>query len=74
VSKVLGIYENNIFYRRFGNNQKILKHLDLWEVRPKPTPRANDPPNKAFIICDQSSSPGSDDYLIDVGYPMVTYL
>jgi len=29
---------------------------------------------KAFIIYDESSSPSTDDYLIDANYPMETYL
>jgi len=44
---------------------KILKHLGLWDVKRKPPPRANDPPTEAFIIYDESSSPGTDDYLFD---------
>jgi len=50
--------------------KKILKHLDLWDVRPKPATRAHDPPTEAFIIYDQSSSPGPDDYIIDTDYPL----
>jgi hypothetical protein len=40
--------------------KKILKHLGLWDVKRKPTPRANGPPSQAFIIYDESSSPGAD--------------
>jgi len=63
--------------------KKILKHLDLWDVRRKPPARANGPPTEAFIIYDQSSSPGADDYIIDAdrstlrlstGYPIESYL
>jgi hypothetical protein len=54
--------------------KKILKHLDLWDVRRKPPARANGPPTEAFIIYDQSSSPGADDYIIDADYPIETYL
>ena len=54
--------------------KKILKHLDLWDVRPKPPARAHDPPTEAFIIYYESSSPNADDYLIDANYPMETYL
>jgi hypothetical protein len=32
------------------------------------------PPNKTFIIYDESSSLGADDYLIDAGYLIETYL
>ena len=53
--------------------KKILKLLDLWEVRPKLPPRANDPPTEAFIIYDQSSSPRADNYLIDADYPIEAY-
>ena len=54
--------------------KKILKHLDLWDVKRKPPPCANGPPPEAFIIYDQSSAPSADDYLIDADYPMETYL
>ena len=54
--------------------KKILKHLDLWEVKRKPHPRANGPPTESFIIYDESSSPSADDYLIDADYPIETYL
>jgi hypothetical protein len=54
--------------------KKILKHLDLWDVKRKPPPRANSPPTESFIIYDKSSSPSADDYIIDVDYPVETYL
>ncbi len=54
--------------------KKILNHLGLWDVKRKPHPRANGPPTESFIIYDESSSPGADDYLIDVQYPIETYL
>jgi len=54
--------------------KKILKHLNLWDVKRKPPPRANSPPPETFIIYDESSSPGADDYLIDADYPTETYL
>ena len=63
--------------------KKILKHLNLWGVKRKPPPRAHGSPTEAFIICDKSSSPSADDYLIDAdrstlrlstGYPIETYL
>ena len=44
--------------------KKILKHLDLWDVKRKPPPCANGPPPEAFIIYDQSSTPSADDYLV----------
>jgi hypothetical protein len=54
--------------------KKILKHLDLWDVKRKPAPLANSPPAGTFIIYNQSSSPSADDYIIDVDYPIETYL
>ena len=54
--------------------KKILKHLGLWDVKRKPTPRANSPPSEVIIIYDETSSPSADDYLIDADYPIETYL
>ena len=54
--------------------KKILKYLDLWDVKRKPPPRANCPPTEAIIIYDESSAPSADDYIIDVDYPIETYL
>jgi hypothetical protein len=54
--------------------KRILKHLDLWDVKRKPSPCANGPPPETFIIYDESLSPSADDYLIDANYPMETYL
>jgi hypothetical protein len=55
-------------------SKKILNHLGLWDVKRKPPPRANGPPTESFIIYDESSSPGADDYIIDADYPIETYL
>ena len=54
--------------------KKILKHLDLWDVRRKPPARAHGPPPETFIIYDKLSSLGADDYIIDADYPIETYL
>jgi hypothetical protein len=54
--------------------KKILKHLDLWDVKRKPPPRANGPPTESFIIYDEFSSPGADVYIIDADYPIETYI
>ena len=54
--------------------KKILKHLDLWDVRRKPPARAHGPPPETFIIYDELSSPGAGDYIIDADYPIETYL
>ena len=50
--------------------KKILTHLQPWVVKHKPPPRANSPPTGSFIIYDENSSPGVDDYIIDAGYPI----
>ena len=54
--------------------KKILKHLNLWDVKRKPPARANSPPTEIFINYDESSSPSADDYIIDADYPIETYL
>jgi hypothetical protein len=54
--------------------KKILEQLDLWGVKRKPPPRANYPPPEAIISYDEPSSPSADDYIIDVDYPIETYL
>jgi hypothetical protein len=46
----------------------------LWDVKRKPPPRANGPPTESFIIYDEFSSPGADDYIIDADYPIETYI
>ena len=48
------------------------KHLGLWEVKPRPPPRAIGPPKTPEYNIDYSVSqlPPSDDYLyLDVDYP-----
>ena len=40
--------------------KKILKHLSLWGIKQRPPPQANGPPTEAFIILDNSFSPGAD--------------
>jgi hypothetical protein len=54
--------------------KKILKHLDLWDVKRNSLPRVNSPPTESFIIYDESSLPGADDNLIDAEHPIETYL
>lgn len=50
--------------------KKILKHLGLWEIKPKPTPRAKALP----FISDAYPMPSVDGYLIDPDYPIAAYL
>ncbi len=52
--------------------KKILKHLDLWNLKGRPTPRANAPPNTTEPHLDYSDSqlPPTYDYLyVDEQYP-----
>jgi HrpA-like RNA helicase len=45
--------------------KKILKHLDLWEIKRKPRPIANAPPIEVFPAYDEQPVPSVDDYIID---------
>lgn len=52
--------------------KKILKHLGIWLVKKKPSPRANAPPHTTETYLDYSDSqlPASCDYLyVDEQYP-----
>ena len=49
--------------------RKILKHLDLWEDKRKPEPRANAPPR----IFPADDFPSFDDILADPVYPVDAY-
>jgi len=57
--------------------RKILKHLNLWDVKARPPPkvsvypRLEDLPAETFnIISDVQQMPSVDDYLIDPEYPV----
>jgi hypothetical protein len=49
--------------------KKILKHLGLWEVKRKLSPRANGPP----LIPNSYPTPSVDDYMIDPDIPVEAY-
>ena len=54
--------------------KKILKHLDLWDVKPRPPPKATGSPKTAEYSIDYATSqlPASDKWLyIDPEYPEV---
>jgi hypothetical protein len=53
--------------------KKILKHLGLWDIKRKPSPRANAPPIDVFPAYDQTPVPTADDYLTDPDYPVEAY-
>jgi hypothetical protein len=76
-----GFNAGNRVHRKGGCNQKILKHLGLWDIKRKPSPVANAPP----IIPDSYPIPrcrgealsedrSVDDYVIDPVYPVEIYL
>jgi hypothetical protein len=54
--------------------KKILKHLGLWLVKPKPPPRANSPPFGHHIDYADTQFPSYDDYNVDPEYPIDTYV
>jgi len=52
--------------------KRILKHLGLWEVKPRPPPKATGPPKPPEYHIDYSTSqlPVSDKWLyVDLKYP-----
>jgi hypothetical protein len=53
--------------------KKILKHLDLWDIKRKSRPVANAPPIDVFPAYDEQSDPRADDYIIDPDYPAEAY-
>jgi hypothetical protein len=53
--------------------KKILKHLGLWLVKPKPPPRANGPPVGYHIDYADTQIPSYDDYNVDPEYPIDIY-
>jgi hypothetical protein len=53
--------------------KKILKHLDLCDVKRKPRPTANAPPIDVFPAYDEQPRPSANDYIRDPGYPAEAY-
>jgi hypothetical protein len=53
--------------------KKILKHLDLWDVKRKTRPTANAPPIDVFPAYYEQSGPRTDDYIRDPDYPAEAY-
>ena len=53
--------------------RKILEHLNLWDVKRKPPPRANAPPIDGFPLYDKTPGPNVNDYNIDPQYPVEAY-
>ncbi len=54
--------------------KKILKHLELWEIKRKPRPVANAPPGDLFPEYDEQPGPSADDYVGDPDYPAEAYI
>jgi len=53
--------------------KKILKHMDLWDVKRKPPRRAHAPPINVYSIYNEPAMPSIDDYLKDPEYPVEAY-
>jgi len=53
--------------------KKILKYLDLWEIKRKPRPVANAPPGDLFPAYDEQPGPCIDDYITDPDYLAEAY-
>ncbi|MDP6179492.1 MAG: hypothetical protein QGG48_06330 [Desulfatiglandales bacterium] len=50
--------------------KKILKHLGLWEMKARPPPKSNTPPQNVHIDYSDSQVPTSEYYLyVDAEYP-----
>ena len=71
-----------VFIEDPGVIKKILKHLDLWEIKRKPRPVANALPSDVFPAYlpvrrtqtgDEQPGPSVDDYIIDSDYPAEAY-
>jgi hypothetical protein len=52
-----------------GVIRKILKHLNLWDIKRKPQPLANAPPIDILPLYDDPPGPSADDLIIDPQYP-----
>jgi hypothetical protein len=65
--KILGFIEDEEVIK------KILKHLGLWEVKPRPPPRANTSSSNIHIDYSDSQIPSCEDYLYkDPDFPIET--
>jgi len=63
--KVISVIEDDQIIR------KILKHLGLWEVKPRPSPKEKLPPQNVHIDYSDSQAPPCEDYLYyDPDYPL----
>ena len=76
--KIPCILEPELTDKAFRKNwarliRKILKHLNLWDIKRKPLPRAHAPPIDGFPLYDESPAPSADEYLTDPDYPVEAY-
>lgn len=53
--------------------RKILKHLDLWDDKRKPVPKANSPPAGGLQYVIEEAIPSADDMAVDPIYPVESY-
>jgi len=54
--------------------RKILKHLNLWDLKRPPRPVAHAPPSEVSPTYDEPLAPSADDYIIDPVFPLDPYL
>jgi len=54
--------------------EKILKHLDFWEVKTRPPPKIHSPPAELYADYSDSQIPPWDDDYSDPDYPFEAYM
>ena len=53
--------------------KKILKHLNLWDTKRKPPPKAHAPPFNDTSSIDDAFQPRLEEYVNDPDYPVESY-
>ena len=54
--------------------EKILKHLELWEMKARPPPRAKTPSVTIYLDDSDSQISSPDSFYADPDYPMDSYV
>ena len=67
-----GIHSLYCYFHSNVDN-KILIHKGLREIKRKPRPVANAPPDDIFPVYDEQPVPCIDDYITDPQYPTEAY-
>jgi hypothetical protein len=53
--------------------RRILQHLDLWDDKRKPAPKANAPPAAELQYTIEDAIPSTEDIAVDPIYPVESY-